>query len=272
MPDRAAVGGGQHGGVLLRPGRRAVLHERDQELVDAVVGQVGRDRGQLRPGAQLGVDAVDDGLLGHPPDPEPDRLVRLVPGEGVRLGSAGGELGGQRRVGPVEQARAASSLVETGRRPLRRVGAQAHALDLVQVDRADVADQVGDRPLRTARHHRGQVRPGRPPRGAGGSRRRGTPAVACSPYPHSLPRRDRHPVSWPAPPPGPAPRSGSPRRTTAAGCSRIRIRAPDRCSCQPRATSAAIRQTSAAAPDRDPRRRGAARSSRRPARRSGSYR
>ena len=52
---------------------------------------------------QLGVEAVDHGLLRHPPDPEADGLVGLVPGARRVGGVTGRELADELGIGEVEQ-------------------------------------------------------------------------------------------------------------------------------------------------------------------------
>jgi hypothetical protein len=73
------------------------------KLVDTVDGEIGRNRRDRLPGTKLGVDTVDDRLLCHPPDPETNALVRAVPGTSWILRIAGGELGQQPGVRPIQQ-------------------------------------------------------------------------------------------------------------------------------------------------------------------------
>lgn len=75
--------------------------------------QIGGDRRERLAVRQLRIDPVDDGLLGHPPDPKPT-LVGAVPGVRLLLRSASGELAGQGGVGPVEQLQPGSSVKPSG--------------------------------------------------------------------------------------------------------------------------------------------------------------
>ena len=86
-PPRRAVGAHrvcpagravQDAGEVLAPFGDAVGHEDLEQLVDAVDGEVSRDRRDRLADAEFGVDAVDDRLLRHPPDPEAHGLVRCA--------------------------------------------------------------------------------------------------------------------------------------------------------------------------------------------------
>src|SRR4051794_16754412 len=94
----------------------------------------GGTRRDWLPGAEFCIDAVDDRLLRHPPDPEADGLVRRVPGTGQILRLAGGELVEQPGIRPVEQ-RERLLIRELLRRP--GPGTLAHGQDLVQINLAD---------------------------------------------------------------------------------------------------------------------------------------
>ena len=146
----------QDAGEVLAPLGDAVGHEHPEQFVDAIDGQVGRDRRDRLPGAELGVDTVDDRLLRHPPDPEPDGLVRRVPGTGRVFRRAGRELGAQPGVGPVEQRERLLAGEFLGW-PRIGLGALLHGQGLVQVYLADVAGQIGNRPAGTGRHRRGEA-------------------------------------------------------------------------------------------------------------------
>jgi hypothetical protein len=67
----------------------ADLHE-GEELVDPVGGEFGRLHRAVDPGGGLGVDAVDDRLVRHPPPPESGRsrtLLQPVPDGGLGIGA-----------------------------------------------------------------------------------------------------------------------------------------------------------------------------------------
>jgi len=61
---------------------RSIGQEQDQQLVHAVDRQIVFDRGDRQAGGELGIDAVDGGLLGHATDPERDGLIIGVEGAG----------------------------------------------------------------------------------------------------------------------------------------------------------------------------------------------
>ena len=108
-------------------------------------------------GGQLGVDPVDDGLLGHPADPEGHTLIGLIPGERVVLRAAGGELASQGGVAAIEQLQR-GLVLQAWRWPRVWLAAQPHALDLVQVHLPHMALQVSHGPPGAAGDIRTEIR------------------------------------------------------------------------------------------------------------------
>jgi hypothetical protein len=94
--------------------------------------------------------------VGHPPDPEADSLVRVVPGAGEILRLAGGKLLLQSGVRPVQE-RQRLFVGELLRRPGLGLGALTHGERLMQVDLTNVVGQVGDCPAGTGRYGRAKV-------------------------------------------------------------------------------------------------------------------
>jgi hypothetical protein len=127
------------------------VHEEPvEDLVDAVDREVVGDRRDCVVPA-LDVDPVHGGLLRHPPAPEADVALPVVPRVGRFVRPVAGEL--------------ALEFVEALAEPLQRVATlgravipllgtlpEAHARDLVRVDLAGVHQRLADRPARAGRY------------------------------------------------------------------------------------------------------------------------
>src|SRR5215207_3832620 len=77
---RPAPGASQNAGEVVTPFGDAVGHKDLEQLIDSGDGQLGPNRRDRLACTKFGIDPVDHRLVGHPPNPEADSLVRAVPG------------------------------------------------------------------------------------------------------------------------------------------------------------------------------------------------